>query len=233
MGSFTALGKDVDLNCLMYPFSSFALPYDWRNTFEGGLGGIRAVFLEIVIVPQRARMSSFSLASLTTGSANLAGWILELPRTFFNPLALVLFYIKIYFISFILWHLLWLLSPEVKLCQKVFENTSVLPSLTHCHANKRRQLQRLLQVLRTVIFFFPESRLVNCNQNVFLSQTFTKVSEAPFKPLFRSLCVAFGFLWTSHKNAVLGGRCSHPPRAGSLPLLTCRFPPCGCLQAPG
>ena len=57
MDSFTALGKDVDLNGLMYvPLSSFPVLYDRSSTFEGGLGGIRVVFLETVLVPQRARM---------------------------------------------------------------------------------------------------------------------------------------------------------------------------------
>lgn len=61
MDSFTALGKDVDLNGLMYvPLSSFPVLYDRSSTFEGGLGGIRVVFLETVLVPQRARMWSFS-----------------------------------------------------------------------------------------------------------------------------------------------------------------------------
>lgn len=51
MDSFTDVSKDMDFNCSVYTLSSFPILFDQRNIFEDGLGRIRGVFPEIVIVP--------------------------------------------------------------------------------------------------------------------------------------------------------------------------------------
>lgn len=53
MDRFTALGKDIDVNCSVHPLSTFPILYDQRSTFEDGLGGIRGVFPDTVIVSER------------------------------------------------------------------------------------------------------------------------------------------------------------------------------------
>lgn len=116
---------------------------------------------------------TFLLASLTTGSANFARWILGLPGTCFNLLALVLFYIKIYFIAFILWHLLWLLSPKVKLCQRVFEKHQCIALTDSLSCEYKETTSKAAAGIKdSDFFFFSEPRLVNLNQTVLLSHNF-------------------------------------------------------------
>lgn len=154
---------------------------------------------------------TFLVASLTTGSANLARWILGLPRTFFNLLALVLFYIKIYFIAFILWHLLWLLSPKVKLCQRVFEKHQCIALTDSLSCEYKERTSKAAAGIKDRDFFFPEPRLVNLNQAVLLSHNFHPSFWSAFQIIYFSVFALRLGLY-GHHTFNSKRHCSCPPQ---------------------
>lgn len=140
----------------------------------------------------RGSNTIFLPVSLETGSAIHVRWTLELPGSLFNLLALGLFYIKLHFILYPVTFALAIISRSYTVSKRFLKNMSVMPSLIHCHVNKKPASKPAAGIKSSISLLNPGWWILKCSS----FQSTPHFSSAFQQFVLNSL--SFGSLWTSH-----------------------------------